>query len=77
MANLSSLHHSALRRPAEAGRKVNWPAMSLATLKLNEERPTAADDDETWMRWSPLDRLGRLYEELAPVTPDDRSVAGS
>ena len=77
VATLCSLHHSALRRIVESGRKVNWPAMSLATVRLNREMPTTADDDEAWRRWSPLDRLGEIYEELALVTPDDWSFPSS
>jgi hypothetical protein len=29
------------------------------------------------MRWSPLDRLGEIHEELAAVTPDDWSIASN
>ncbi len=74
VATLCSLHHSVLRRVTGAGRKVNWPAMALATARLNDERPTAIDDDEAWMRWDPLGRLEQIYEELAPVTPEDWSL---
>jgi hypothetical protein len=74
LATLCSLHHSALRRVVGAGEKVNWPAMTLATARLNRERPATIDDDAAWSRWEPLDRLAQLYEELAPVTPDDWSL---
>ncbi|MCG3190968.1 MAG: hypothetical protein DIJKHBIC_00192 [Thermoanaerobaculia bacterium] len=73
-AILCTLHHVVLRGVVQSGRSVNWPAISLATLRLNQECPTAEDDDEVWMRWSPVDRLAELYEELAPVTPDDWSI---
>ena len=74
MATLCSLHHSALRRVVSSGRKVNWPAMTRATVRLNRERPASIDDDTAWSRWQPLDRLVQLYEELDPVTPDDWSL---
>jgi hypothetical protein len=69
-AVLCTLHHSAIKKISKQAR-LNWRALSHATIRLNRERPKFEDPDEKWIAWEPLDRLVELYFEVVKEMPED------